>query len=92
MKKYGTKSFVSFVAFFIICFLFRYNDELTEVKRELKTHKAKLESQTKQIQDYTLRLEEYDKKFEESSRKFQNLLTVRINKHYQFKKVVKNSV
>ena len=56
--------------------LLRYNNELVEVKRELKSCKAKMETQTKQVQEYSQRLEDYDKKFEESSRKFQTLLTV----------------
>ena len=55
----------------------RYNDQLVEVKRELKSCKTKMETQTKQVQEYSQRLEDYDKKFEESSRKFQTLLTVR---------------
>ena len=57
----------------------RYNDQLVEVKKELKTCKTKMESQSKQVHEYSQRLEGYDKKFEESSRKFQTLLTVRIN-------------
>lgn len=54
----------------------RYNDQLVEVKKELKTCKTKMENQSKQVLEYSTRLEEYDKKFEESSRKFQTLLTV----------------
>ena len=57
----------------------RYNDQLVEVKKELKTTKTKMESQTKQVHEYSQRLEGYDKKFEESSRKFQTLLTVGID-------------
>lgn len=53
----------------------RYNDQLVEVKRELKTCKTKMDTQSKQVQEYSQRLEDYDKKFEESSRKFQTLLT-----------------
>merc|ERR1719361_1898725 len=53
----------------------RYNDQLVEVKKELKVCKTKMEAQTKQVHEYSSRLEEYDKKFEESSRKFQTLLT-----------------
>ena len=56
--------------------LCRYNDQMSEVKRELKSCKTKMETQTKQVQEYSQRLEDYDKKFEESSRKFQNMLTV----------------
>ena len=55
----------------------RYNNQLGEVKKELKTCKTKMESQSKQVHEYSQRLEGYDKKFEESSRKFQTLLTVR---------------
>ena len=54
----------------------RYNDQLVEVKKELKVCKTKMETQTKQVTEYSQRLEDYDKKFEESSRKFQTLLTV----------------
>lgn len=54
----------------------RYNDQLVEVKKELKTCKTKMETQSKTVQEYSQRLEDYDKKFEESSRKFQTLLTV----------------
>ncbi len=54
----------------------RYNDQLVDVKRELKTCKTKLETQTKTVHEYSQRLEDYDKKFEESARKFQTLLTV----------------
>ena len=54
----------------------KYNDQLVEVKRELKSCKTKMEAQTKQVHEYSSRLEEYDKKFEENSRKFQTLLTV----------------
>ena len=54
----------------------KYNDQLVEVKRELKGCKTKMEAQTKQVHEYSSRLEEYDKKFEENSRKFQTLLTV----------------
>ena len=54
----------------------KYNDQLLEVKRELKSCKTKMEAQTKQVHEYSSRLEEYDKKFEENSRKFQTLLTV----------------
>jgi len=53
----------------------RYNDQLVEVKKELKVCKSKMETQTKQVTEYSQRLEDYDKKFEESSRKFQTLLT-----------------
>ena len=53
----------------------RYNDQLVEVKRDLKSCKGKMEAQSKQVLEYSNRLEEYDKKFEESSRKFQTLLT-----------------
>jgi len=53
----------------------RYNDQLVEVKKELKVCKTKMETQTKQVTEYSQRLEDYDKKFEESSRKFQTLLT-----------------
>jgi len=53
----------------------KYNDQMSEVKRELKSCKTKMETQTKQVQEYSQRLEDYDKKFEESSRKFQNMLT-----------------
>ena len=56
----------------------KYNDQLVEVKRELKGCKTKMEAQTKQVHEYSSRLEEYDKKFEENSRKFQTLLTVSI--------------
>ena len=55
----------------------RYNDQLVEVKKELKGCKTKMETQSKTVQEYSQRLEDYDKKFEESSRKFQTLLTVR---------------
>jgi len=53
----------------------RYNDQLVEVKKELKVCKSKMETQTKQVTEYSNRLEQYDQKFEESSRKFQTLLT-----------------
>jgi F-box protein 28 len=53
----------------------RYNDQLVEVKKELKVCKSKMETQSKQVTEYSQRLEDYDKKFEESSRKFQTLLT-----------------
>jgi len=53
----------------------KYNDQLVEVKRELKGCKTKMEAQTKQVHEYSSRLEEYDKKFEENSRKFQTMLT-----------------
>merc|ERR1719225_440078 len=53
----------------------KYNDQMGEVKRELKGCKTKMEAQTKQVHEYSSRLEEYDKKFEENSRKFQTLLT-----------------
>jgi hypothetical protein len=54
----------------------KYNDQLVEVKRDLKGCKTKMEAQTKQVHEYSSRLEEYDKKFEENARKFQTLLTV----------------
>merc|ERR1719361_1435358 len=53
----------------------RYNDQLVEVKKELKVCKSKRETQTKTVTEYSNRLEQYDQKFEESSRKFQTLLT-----------------
>ena len=53
----------------------KYNTQLDEVKKELKTCKSKMDSQSKQVSEYTKRLDDYDKKFEENSRKFGNLLT-----------------
>merc|ERR1719361_2872860 len=53
----------------------RYNDQLVEVKKELKVCKTKMETQTKTVTEYSNRLEQYDQKFEEVSRKFQTLLT-----------------
>ena len=54
----------------------RYNDQLVEYKKELKTCKTKMETQSKQVHEYSERFEQYDKKFAESSNKFQTLLTV----------------
>jgi len=53
----------------------KYNTQLDEVKRELKSCKSKMDNQTKQVAEYSSRLDEYDKKFEENSRKFGTLLT-----------------
>jgi len=53
----------------------KYNTQLDEVKRELKTCKSKMDSQSKQVSEYANRLDDYDKKFEENSRKFGTLLT-----------------
>jgi len=53
----------------------KYNDQLVEVKRDLKSCKTKMEAQAKQVHEYSSRLEDYDKKFEENSRKFQTMLT-----------------
>jgi len=53
----------------------KYNTQLDEVKRELKTCKSKMDSQSKQVSEYASRLDDYDKKFEENSRKFGTLLT-----------------
>jgi len=53
----------------------KYNTQLDEVKRELKTTKSKMDSQSKQVAEYNSRLDEYDKKFEENSRKFATLLS-----------------
>lgn len=55
---------------------FRYNTQLLDVRRELKTCKTKMEAQNTQITDYMQRLEDYDKKFEENAAKFQTMLTV----------------
>jgi len=52
----------------------KYNDQLVEVKTELKSCKSKLETQSKQASEYAQRLNEYDKKFEDNSKKFQGLL------------------
>lgn len=52
----------------------KYNTQLDEVKRELKTTKSKMDSQTKQVSEYASRMDDYDKKFEENSRKFGTLL------------------
>jgi len=52
----------------------KYNTQLDEVKRELKTTKSKMDSQTKQVSEYATRMDDYDKKFEENSRKFGTLL------------------
>ena len=59
----------------------RYNDQLVEYKKELKTCKTKMETQSKQVHEYSERFEQYDKKFAESSNKFQTLLTVIIYLH-----------
>ena len=53
----------------------KYNTQLDEVKRELKTCKSKMDTQNKQVSEYASRLDDYDKKFEENSRKFGTLLT-----------------
>jgi len=53
----------------------KYNTQLDEVKRELKSCKSKMDGQSKQVAEYSSRLDEYDKKFEENSRKFGTLLT-----------------
>ena len=58
---------------------YRYNDQLVEVRRDLKSCKSKMESQSKQVQEYSSRLEEYDKKFEREFQKFQTLLTVSVH-------------
>ena len=74
----------------IIWFIFqklgmkRYNDQLVEYKKELKTCKTKMETQSKQVHEYSERFEQYDKKFAESSNKFQTLLTVIIQLHNCF--------
>jgi len=52
----------------------KYNTQLDEVKRELKSCKSKMDGQTKQVAEYTSRLDEYDKKLEENSRKFGTVL------------------
>jgi len=52
----------------------KYNTQLDEVKRELKTCKSKMDGQSKQVAEYTSRLDEYDKKLEENSRKFGTVL------------------
>jgi len=53
----------------------KYNTQLDEVKRELKTCKSKMDSQSKQVSEYANRMDDYDKKFEENARKFGSLLT-----------------
>jgi len=53
----------------------KYNTQLDEVKRELKSCKSKMDGQSKQVAEYSSRLDEYDKKFDENSRKFGTLLT-----------------
>jgi len=53
----------------------KYNTQLDEVKRELKTCKSKMDSQSKQVSEYASRMDDYDKKFEENSRKFGSLLS-----------------
>lgn len=53
----------------------KYNTQLDEVKRELKTCKSKIDSQSKQVSEYANRLDAYDLKFEENNRKFGTLLT-----------------
>ena len=73
MSHHNASNRVDPLTVLILC---RYNDQMSEVKRELKSCKTKMETQTKQVQEYSQRLEDYDKKFEESSRKFQNMLTV----------------
>lgn len=52
----------------------KYNTQLDEVKRELKSCKSKMDGQTKQVAEYTSRLDEYDKKLDENSRKFGTVL------------------
>jgi len=52
----------------------KYNTQLDEVKRELKTCKSKMDTQSKQVAEYANRMDDYDKKFEENSRKFGTLL------------------
>jgi len=53
----------------------KYNTQLDEVKRELKSCKSKMDGQSKQVSEYASRLDDYDKKFEENSRRFGTLLT-----------------
>ena len=62
---------------------FRYNDQLVEVRKDLKSCKSKMESQSKQVQEYSNRLDEYDKKFEREFQKFQTLLTVSYRSLYR---------
>lgn len=52
----------------------RYNNQLTVMRRDLRTCKSKIAEQQKQILEYTSRMDEYDKKNEETSRKFSTLL------------------
>lgn len=52
----------------------RYNNQLTVMRRDLRTCKSKIAEQQKQILEYASRMDEYDKKNEETSRKFSTLL------------------
>lgn len=71
-------------------FIFRYNDQLSALRSDLRSCKRKTALQQKQIAEqqkqiaeqqkqtleYANRLDDYDKKNEETSRKFQTLLQV----------------
>lgn len=71
-------------------FAFRYNDQLSALRSDLRSCKRKTALQQKQIAEqqkqiaeqqkqtleYANRLDDYDKKNEETSRKFQTLLQV----------------
>lgn len=73
-----------------ICYIFRYNDQLSALRSDLRSCKRKTALQQKQIAEqqkqiaeqqkqtleYANRLDDYDKKNEETSRKFQTLLQV----------------
>lgn len=52
----------------------RYNNQLTLMRRDLRSCKAKIAEQQKQIVEYATRLDDNDKKNEETSRKFSTLL------------------
>lgn len=73
-----------------ICYILRYNDQLSALRSDLRSCKRKTALQQKQIAEqqkqiaeqqkqtleYANRLDDYDKKNEETSRKFQTLLQV----------------
>lgn len=73
-------------------FIYRYNNQLTALRSNLRTCKRKstdqakqitemqklLSDQQKQTMEYVNRLNENDKKYEEMSRKFSTLLQVNI--------------
>lgn len=53
-----------------------YNNQLTSIRKDLKSCRTKIADQQKQIVDYATRLDDNDKKNEEMTRKFSTLLQV----------------